>query len=81
MPIQRNELHDRLALALKAAREKAGINQRDMAAKLGTNQTAVAMIETGKQYVRVIDVTAWCDVLKLDPIEFLKSVILPEEPE
>lgn len=78
MPIQRTDVHDRLAIALKEAREKSGINQRDMAAKLGTNQTAVSMIETGSQFVRVIDVVAWCDVLKTDPLEMLMRVLDPK---
>jgi transcriptional regulator with XRE-family HTH domain len=66
--------HDRLALLLKTEREKAGINQREMAAKLGTNQTQVSMIESGDQHVRVIDLLNWCGVLGLDASEVVRHL-------
>lgn len=75
MPGQRGEVHDRLATALRQAREEAKIGQREMAARMGTNQTAVSQIELGTQFVRVIDVVAWCGALKLDPAEFLVRVL------
>ena len=63
--------HEKLAQELKAARERAGISQRKLAAKLGTNQTQVSMMESGDQFVRVIDLIAWCDVLGADALEIL----------
>lgn len=75
MAIRRGEVHDRLAIALREAREAAELNQRVMAHKLGTNQTAISMIENGVQFVRVVDVVAWCEALKLDPAEFLVRVL------
>lgn len=66
--------HDRLAELLKSAREKAGLSQRAMAAKLGTNQTQVSLIESGDQYVRVVDLLKWCKVLGLDPRDVIGSL-------
>jgi len=71
--MRKTSVHDRLALELKAAREKAGISQRDMAHRLGTNQTAVCFIENGTQSVRVTDLIAWCEILTLDPCEVLRA--------
>lgn len=67
--------HDRLAAALKGAREKAGLSQRQMAALLHTNQTRVCLMETGDQYVRVIDLIEWCEVTGVDPVGLLAECL------
>ena len=60
---------------MKMAREKAGLSQRDIAAKLETNQTRIALIELGDQYVKVIDLIEWCQVVGADPVELLREAI------
>lgn len=68
-------LHDRLAQRLKIAREAAGVSQRSMAAKLGTNQTQISFIESGKQSLRLVEIVAWCDALHLDTLDLLTDVL------
>ncbi len=42
--MERSSLHDRIAEALRVARVRAGLTQRQLAAKIGTNQTRVACV-------------------------------------
>ena len=65
--------HDRLAVLLREAREQSGLSQRQLAKRLGTNQTQVSMIGSGTQYVRVVDLFDWCAALGLDEIEVIRS--------
>jgi ribosome-binding protein aMBF1 (putative translation factor) len=39
----------RLAMAIVDAREKAGLTQTQLAAKIGTSQPAIALLESGDQ--------------------------------
>ncbi len=39
----------RLAMAIVTAREKAGLTQSQLAAKVGTSQPAIALLESGDQ--------------------------------
>lgn len=69
--MRKTAIHDRLAVILKRTREEAGFSQREMASRLGTNQTAVSFVESGTQAVRVVELVEWCRVLGLDPQETL----------
>jgi len=68
-------LQDRLALALREAREHAGLSQRALAAKLGTNQTRISFTEAGDQHLRVVDLVAWCEAVGADPVEVLRRAM------
>lgn len=65
--MRRTDVHDRLAPILCSLRESAGLSQREMAARLGTNQTQISMIESGTQAVRVVELVEWCRALEADP--------------
>lgn len=73
--MRKTAIHDRLADALRKAREDAGISQRDLAARLGTNQTAVSFVENGTQGVRVAEMVDWCRALGIDPVETFRKVV------
>lgn len=73
--MRKTAIHDRLAVVLRRAREEAGLSQREMATRLGTNQTAVSFVESGTQAVRVVELVEWCRVLSLDPQETLGQAL------
>lgn len=67
--------HDRLAVALKNAREKAGLTQRDLARRLGKPQSVIAKIELGAQPISAIDLISWAEAVGANPAEILASVL------
>jgi len=73
--MQKSSKHDALAAALRSVREKAGLSQRELAAKLGTNQTRISFIERGTQYVHVTEMIDWCAATGCDPVELLQAII------
>lgn len=73
--MQKSSKHDALAAALRSVREKAGLSQRELAAKLGTNQTRVSFVESGTQYVHVTEMIDWCVATGCDPVEFLRAIV------
>ena len=73
--MERTSLHDRIAATLRAARVRSGLSQRQLAAKIGTNQTRIALTETGDQNVRLVEFVEWCGATGIDPVEALRSVV------
>lgn len=69
------QLHDRLAAALTSCRTNAGLTQRALAAKMNTNQTQIALIETGDQFVRVETLVEWAQACGADPLTLLASAL------
>lgn len=74
-PVLYRAEHERLAGILKRMRERAGLSQRQLAAKLTKPQSAVAKIELGSQYVRFVDVLAWSDACGGDALDALKDAV------
>lgn len=73
--VRKTAIHDSLAAILRNAREQAGISQRDLARRLGTNQTAVSFVEGGTQAVRVSELVEWCAALGVDPVDTLRLAL------
>ena len=68
-------MHDRLAAVLRGFREARGVSQRELARRLGTNQTQVSLIEGGAQAVRVVELVEWCRALGVSPMDALEFAI------
>jgi transcriptional regulator with XRE-family HTH domain len=67
--------HEELAAALRRAREKSGLTQRQLAAKLRLTQSQVAKIELGSQAVRVVELIGWAEATDSDAVEILKAIV------
>lgn len=63
----------RFVEALRAAREAAGVTQKDLAARLGMEQPYVSKYEKGRQRLDVIEFLRIAAALKFDPTAFLAS--------
>ena len=48
---------------LREAREKAGLTQADLAARLGTTQTFISKCERGERRLDIVEVRRFCSAL------------------
>ena len=60
------DLAERLAETMRRHREQAGLNQRDMARKLGISQTTLARLEGGVQNTNLKVIEKLCRALRCD---------------
>lgn len=67
--------HD-VGVTLRAAREKQGLSQAEMAARIGVTQPLIARWEAGEAYPRTENVRAVAAAYKLKPEQLLP---LPEQ--
>jgi transcriptional regulator with XRE-family HTH domain len=63
--------NERLRSILIAAREKAGLTQAEVAAKLGRPQSFVSKYESGERHLNVMAFVQVCEALGVDP----KSIV------
>lgn len=59
---------------LQAVRLAKPLTQTELAHALGKTQSYVSKIETGEQYVDVIEFLAWCEVTGADACHILQHV-------
>ena len=59
---------------LQKARADSGFSQEDLAKRLGWDQTFVSKIERGVRRVDVVELIGICEVLHLDPAEFVRQL-------
>jgi len=59
---------------LQQARVQAGLSQEDLAKKIGWDQTYVSKIERGVRRVDIVELVAICEVIGIDPGDFVKQV-------
>lgn len=64
-----------VAVVLTRAREKQGLTQRELAARLKRRQSVIAMIETNQRQVNVPEFLMLAKTLGVDPVELLKQVL------
>lgn len=64
-----------------AAREKAGINQADLARHFRQYQSWAARLESGERRVDVCEFLALAEVIGFDPVKMLKEVRAIEADE
>ncbi len=60
--------YDRLKARLVALREGAGLTQRQLAARVGRDQSVIARIETGERRLDVVELFTLCVAMGLDPL-------------
>ena len=60
-----------LLQVLKRFREKANINQVDLAKKLNVQQSYISKIETGERGVDLVELKSICEALGFDLMEFI----------
>jgi len=62
---------ERLLKLLRDAREKAGVTQVELAAKLGVPQSFVSKVESGERRVDLIELQAICKAMGISLTEFV----------
>ena len=60
--------------ALKAAREAAGMTQRELAERLDRAHSFVGKIETGERQLNVLEFCEYVQAIGADPAELLRGV-------
>lgn len=56
---------------LRAARDRAGVSQKELAALIGEDQTFVSKCERGVRRLDVVELKRWTDALGVGLIEFV----------
>lgn len=70
-----SDRHLALCTALKQARQRAHLSQRQLAKRLGRAHSFVAKIEAGDRHVKVIELYDLAVALGVDSRELLREVI------
>jgi transcriptional regulator with XRE-family HTH domain len=66
---------------LRELREQAGLSQRDLAAKVGTEYyTFVSQLENGRGRIPPDRLTVWADALGVEPRDFVKTLMRYYDP-
>jgi transcriptional regulator with XRE-family HTH domain len=71
----RTKEHQHLIELLVAAREGAGLTQRDLAARLKRPNSFIGRIEAGERRVDVIEFIAIARALQVNPSDLFKSLL------
>jgi len=66
--------HATLVAALIEARQKSGLTQAQVAAKLGRDQSRISLIERSQRRVDVLEFVAIARAVGADPIELFAAV-------
>lgn len=69
-----NPAYTELRALLVRAREKAGLTQAELAARLGRAQSFVSKYEQGERRLDVVDFLAVCDSLGVSPESLLRRI-------
>lgn len=64
-----------LTKRLKCMRKAAGLTTRQLAARLGREQTMIVRIEQGQRRLDVVEFYWYCKALKVDPIKTAVEVM------
>ena len=71
----RNQRHQALMAAMTAARLKAGLTQRQLAARLGRAHSFIGKIESGERQLNVLEFCELADALGLSAAKLLARVV------
>ena len=66
--------HDKLRKKLREIRERAGLTQDELAARLGESQSYISKYERGERRLGFIDVLIICEACRTEPNELIKSL-------
>lgn len=67
--------HDELRRLLIERRQRAGLSQGELGARLGRNQRYISRIETGQHRVTVVDLIEIAEALGFDPMAAVRRVV------
>lgn len=70
---QHTREYRRLVVALRAARERAGLTQQQAAQAMGVYASFVSKCESGERRVDVIELAAFCRAYDTDLTSFLRA--------
>ena len=70
---QHTAKYRRVVAELRAARERAGLTQQDVAAKLGLYASFVSKVEAGERRLDVVELAVFCKAYKVDLVDFLRE--------
>jgi ribosome-binding protein aMBF1 (putative translation factor) len=68
-------IYQRVPKYLRELRESAGITQRELADRVGKNQSWVARCETGNRRIDIAEWVEWCLGSRVDPKQALDALI------
>jgi transcriptional regulator with XRE-family HTH domain len=77
---QHTGAYQRLTAALRQARERAGLTQAEVAAKLGTYASFISKCEAGERRVDVVELAELCRLYRTDLVELLRAAGLTRAP-
>jgi transcriptional regulator with XRE-family HTH domain len=66
--------HEALRAFLVESRDKAGLNQIDVAKRLRRSQSYVSYVETGQKLVDVVELMEWAEAIGFDANEIIKRL-------
>ena len=61
---------------LRELREQKQLTQKELADKIGSDQTFISKIEIGERRVDIIELKYICEALEIDIVEFIQQVEL-----
>jgi ribosome-binding protein aMBF1 (putative translation factor) len=67
-------VHKHLCKLLVSARERVGLSQRGLAAKLSWPLTTIARVETNERRLEVTEFILWCSALGVSPENILRTL-------
>jgi transcriptional regulator with XRE-family HTH domain len=70
---QHTARYRKLTTALREARERAGLTQADVAARLGTYASFVSKCESGERRLDVIELAELCKIYRTDLLTVLRT--------
>jgi transcriptional regulator with XRE-family HTH domain len=70
---QHTREYKRLIAALRAAREKAGLTQEEVAGRLDTYASFISKCESGERRLDVVELATLCRLYGIDLLDFLRS--------
>ena len=71
----RSPRHEAVVSVIRAAREEAGLTQRDLAQRMGITQSLIGRLETGERNFAVTELLSLCEALKSDPHVLLQKIV------
>jgi transcriptional regulator with XRE-family HTH domain len=74
-PAKFTPAYDRLRKLLTAKRKELGLDQADLAKRLGKPQSYVSKTETGERRLDVIEFAEYVTALDDDPVRFLRTTL------
>lgn len=77
----RSRGHGALIRVLTSNRERAGLSQRDLAARLKRPHSFVGRIEAGERRIDVIEFIAIAEAIDADPMDLFRQVIRAREDQ